>query len=253
MCRSGFSSPRSRGLLAYLPWPSPSVAASIHFSCPFHTAIHQVLHIPPTLTLHSGDRDEEEPQGLRVAGRLYPNGVNCDAPLPPNPHHPPTHTHQPRFGGDLCPSYIPRTYAHWPLRALFGGQAFVSTFKCTRLEEIELSGKDASSLADLLLNQQSQGKYGDYRLGHHDSNPLSRARPQPKRKRTGRSPYAVLRHFDHPLHGTSPPPRRIVLKTSRKRGGVHVFTVFTWCNVPCMVGGVAGWRGGMWRRGAWML
>ena len=85
------------------------------------------------------------------------------------------------------------------------GQAFVSTFNCTRLEEIELSGKDAPSLADMLLNQQSQGMFGDYRLGHHDSNPLSRAQPQPKRKRTGRSPYAIHRHLDHQRNAPSPP------------------------------------------------
>eukprot|EP00040_Diaphanoeca_grandis_P007900 m.42838 g.42838 ORF g.42838 m.42838 type:complete len:357 (-) comp19228_c0_seq2:27-1097(-) len=59
-------------------------------------------------------------------------------------------------------------------------QALVSTFNCKKIEEIELTGKDADSLADMLLNQQSQGMFRDFRLGEKDTNPLARSLSVPK-------------------------------------------------------------------------
>eukprot|EP00128_Syssomonas_multiformis_P000042 Colp12_sorted_trinity150504_noHs@16504 len=58
-------------------------------------------------------------------------------------------------------------------------QGLCSWLKCESLTPIELSGRHADSLLDLVLNSKSQGGYAKYRLGEVDQNPLCRA---PKRK-----------------------------------------------------------------------
>lgn len=53
-------------------------------------------------------------------------------------------------------------------------RVFGSTFGCSRVVELSLSGKDLPSIATLLINRHSQGPYTAFRLGQHDSNPLAR-------------------------------------------------------------------------------
>eukprot|EP00041_Stephanoeca_diplocostata_P011435 m.189840 g.189840 ORF g.189840 m.189840 type:complete len:415 (+) comp18534_c0_seq2:204-1448(+) len=61
-------------------------------------------------------------------------------------------------------------------------QALVASFHCNAVEDAALSGKDYTSLLDLLVNKTSQGVYAEYRLNMHDSNPLAREAPQQRQR-----------------------------------------------------------------------
>ncbi|KAF9166550.1 hypothetical protein DFQ26_007622 [Actinomortierella ambigua] len=54
-------------------------------------------------------------------------------------------------------------------------EAFVRLFKAAKIEEWPLTGKSPTSLAELLLNRDSQGQFSRYRLGQVDDNPLLHA------------------------------------------------------------------------------
>jgi len=61
-------------------------------------------------------------------------------------------------------------------------QALTQAFRCTSIEERELSGTNIKALADLLLNQHSQGPFSQFRLDQVDAHPLDR---KLKKQKTG--------------------------------------------------------------------
>src|SRR5690606_36332572 len=78
--------------------------------------------------------------------------------------------------GNPPPALTPATC----LAALVGGralpQALLRAFDCESVDDVELKGRNAAALGDLLVHQQSQGPWSHYRLNDVDPNPLDRKR-----------------------------------------------------------------------------
>ncbi|XP_077983098.1 centromere protein N-A-like [Glandiceps talaboti] len=68
-------------------------------------------------------------------------------------------------------------------------QSILTSLGCTELKELQLCGHNLKSLADMVLYQQSQGSFSQYRFNQVDDNPLSRKTV----KRKADSPPDVLR------------------------------------------------------------
>lgn len=64
-------------------------------------------------------------------------------------------------------------------------QALMETLGCEKIDELTLAGRHVDALADLVLNQQSQGPYSKYRQGQVDVNPLCRKHPLRERTCSG--------------------------------------------------------------------
>lgn len=72
-------------------------------------------------------------------------------------------------------------------------RSLVKALDCLEIREWNLSGTNASSLEDLLLNRDSQGPYARFRLGEVDMNPLALSQSDPmKRLRSKEDPSYPL-------------------------------------------------------------
>ena len=65
---------------------------------------------------------------------------------------------------------------------IFSFQSLLNALQCTEIKELPLSGHCVTSLADLVLYQNSQGGFAQYRLNQGHTNPLSK---RASRKRKG--------------------------------------------------------------------
>ncbi|XP_071958699.1 centromere protein N-like [Antedon mediterranea] len=70
-------------------------------------------------------------------------------------------------------------------------QALMNSLECTKIQELKLTGRNLHSLADMVLNCDSQGAFSQYRLNKIDQNPLTR-----KSRKRPRGPEVKEEVFD---------------------------------------------------------
>lgn len=108
-------------------------------------------------------------------------------------------------------------------------QSLLTTLGCAEARELELKGKDADSLLEMVLHQQSMGPFVAYRLGEHDSNPFD---IHAKRQKTQEVPREERhRNASAALHGKTRPWAMLT------GDGLHA------CLCACRTGRAGGGRG----------